>query len=449
MEAGKYNAAYRTLDNISYLQKPRNRFLYYAEKGRMAHLMGLYDSSNNLLNEADRIAEVRFRGAGEKLTGTLLNPMMQTYYGEPFERFMLHYYKALNYSYLGDVENALVEARRISLAINDQMDAKNEKDNKYSRDAFSLNLQGIIYEMAGDMNNAFIAYRNAAETYLSQKNNTWYGVEIPTQLKYDLLRTAHLNGFSGELQRFENLFNTTWRSADASEGGELILFLENGQAPVKQEENLMFALVKGEGGGFHFSDPTGSFTIPIDVARYNNGNSDIGDLRTFRVALPKYFITSPNLEPRKIQVNERDFRPEIVEDINTIALETMRENRVKDITNALTRLLAKKVAEAAAREAGKAIAKDTKDGDSEEVKKKKERNAEAVGDAVGLIFQALALASEKADTRNWQSLPAYIQYVRIPLQKGPNKISIQSSAGSGAKTFEVVGNGRLQLMNIN
>jgi hypothetical protein len=26
-------------------------------------------------------------------------------------------------------------------------------------------------------------------------------------------------------------------------------------------------------------------------------------------------------------------------------------------------------------------------------------------------------ATEKADTRNWQSLPAYIHYVRVPLQK--------------------------------
>ncbi len=78
MEAGRYNAAYRTLDNISYLKKPRNQFLYYAEKGRMAHLMGLYDSSNNLLNEADNIAEIRFKSVGDKITGTLLNNL-QTY----------------------------------------------------------------------------------------------------------------------------------------------------------------------------------------------------------------------------------------------------------------------------------------------------------------------------------------------------------------------------------
>lgn len=45
-----------------------------------------------------------------------------------------------------------------------------------------MNLQGIIYEMGGDINNAFIAYRNAADVYL-QSNDTYYGVELPGQLK--------------------------------------------------------------------------------------------------------------------------------------------------------------------------------------------------------------------------------------------------------------------------
>src|SRR5690606_28269502 len=115
----------------------------------------------------------------------------------------------------------------------------------------------------------------------------------------------------------------------------------------------------------------------------------------------------------------------------------------------LTRLLVKKIAEAGAREAGKAMAKDKKNDDSEEEKKRKEKNAEAVGDAVGLIFQAFSFISEKADTRNWQSLPAYIQYVRIPLSKGANKITVQLPGGRQEKTIEVQGRGGLQVMNLN
>src|SRR5690606_8637167 len=106
--------------------------------------------------------------------------------------------------------------------------------------------------------------------------------------------------------------------------------------------------------------------------------------------------------------------------INTIAFQTMKENRVKDITAALTRLAIKKIAEAGVRAGSKAVANNRKRGKEEtpEEKKQREENTEAVAAAVGLVFQAFSLAAEKADTRNWQSLPAYIQYVRIPLQKG-------------------------------
>ncbi|HRE50118.1 MAG TPA: hypothetical protein PK339_01765 [Flavitalea sp.] len=453
MEAGRYSAASRVLDNIKFLHRPRNQFLYYAEKGRMAHLMGLYDSSNYLLNEADRIAETRFKNTGDLIAGNLLNPMMQTYRGEAFERFMLHYYKALNYSYLGDAENALVEARRISIATNEQMDRTRERDNRFSRDAFSLNIQGMIYEAAGDLNNAFIAYRNASETYLSHPDNTWYGVRIPSQLQKDLIRTAHQNGFTGIADRFERQWNISYQPTPAPEGGELVLFIETGKAPVKEEENLFFTLLKGEGGSFYFADPAGNFQIPFDLNRYNTNNVDIGDLRTFRVALPRYSAVSPRVETASVTINGMGYTPELAEDINTIAFQTMRENRIKDITEALTRLAIKKIAEAGLRAGGKAIANNKKGQDKAETpdeKKKQEEKAEAVGAAMGLIFQAFSLAAEKADTRNWQSLPAHIQYIRAPLQKGVNKISVQlPGARNITRTLEVEGKGGLQFVNIH
>lgn len=357
---------------------------------------------------------------------------------------MLHYYKALNYTYLGRTEEALVEARRISLATNDQMDQTNEKENRYSRDAFSLNLQGIIYESAGDMNNAFISYRNAVETYLTQKDSTWYGVTIPQQLKEDLLRTAHANGFNTEQERFEKIFGMAYDPSRTPEGGSLVVFMESGRAPVKEEENLFFSLVKGAGGAFFFTDPTGAFNIPFDVARYNNNSTDIGDLRTFRVALPKYMVTSSTPSDGIISLNEQRYQPEMVQNINAVAIETMKERRLKDITAALTRLAIKKLAESGARAASESIAKSNSKKKDEN---KKEENAEAVGAAVGLLFQALAFASEKADTRNWQSLPAFIEYTRIPLQKGPNKLSIVQKGYASPKVLEVEGTGGLQVRN--
>ncbi|MEI9808406.1 MAG: hypothetical protein WDO16_11350 [Bacteroidota bacterium] len=63
-------------------------------------------------------------------------------------------------------------------------------------------LQGMIYEKNGDINNAFIAYRNAVDVFV-KNNNSYYGIRMPEQLKKDLLRTASQNGFVDEISRYE------------------------------------------------------------------------------------------------------------------------------------------------------------------------------------------------------------------------------------------------------
>lgn len=67
-------------------------------------------------------------------------------------------------------------------------------------------------------------------------------------------------------------------------------------------------------------------------------------------------------------------------------------------------------------------------------------------------MQLYSLLSEKADTRNWQTLPAQICYARIPLQRGENTISITMKTSNGAdetKTIKINGNGRLQFYNFS
>jgi uncharacterized protein len=59
------------------------------------------------------------------------------------------------------------------------------------------------------------------------------------------------------------------------------------------------------------------------------------------------------------------------------------------------------------------------------------------------IFNAI---NEKADTRNWQSLPAFVSYVRIPLQAGENTINI--STNDATKTIKVNGGKGLQMIGI-
>ena len=56
-------------------------------------------------------------------------------------------------------------------------------------------------------------------------------------------------------------------------------------------------------------------------------------------------------------------------------------------------------------------------------------------------------ATEKAGTRNWQTLPGQIQFVRIPLKKGINTISVTSNDGTTHK-IEVEGDGQMVFKNV-
>jgi uncharacterized protein len=432
MVNGDYKSASVSLDKNKLLRAKRNRLLFLLEKGKLAHLMKNYDSSNYYFNEADLYMEDARTSVGDVALGTLLNPMMQSYKGEAFEKFMIHYYKTLNYLSLDLPADALVEARRISLKSFALQDKTNDNANRYSDDAFSLILQGLIYERNRDVNNAFISYRNAADIYLAN-NNAWYGVNMPSQLKTDLLRTANENGFTGELERYEALFGQKFTPAESGSGGEVVIFWENGLAPVKREQNFFFSLTKDAFGNFSFVDPTGTFSVPFDYTAGVNGSElRVEDLRSIRVAFPRYEEQPVYYSDASISVNNQLYSFEKAENINALAFATLKERFIKDMSLTLSRLAVKKLAEAAARPK-----KDDKNKDEKE--------------ALALAIQLFSLASEKADTRNWQSLPHTIYYTRIPLERGTNLLKFNASGSSGARQsfdLELEGKGSLQFRNL-
>lgn len=437
LNKGDYKTASAILDQNSFLQKPRNQTLYLAEKGRIEHLQGNYKESNFYLNQADNITEDQTKTVSDAVKGTLLNPMMQVYKMQDFEKFMIHFYKALNYCSLNNMEDAIVEARRITLHNNQLNDIKGAA-KIYNSDPFSLMVQGFLYEKNKDINNAFISYRNAANIFASQKDNTWLNTPIPNQLKKDVVRTAAWMGFKDEQQHFETMFNEVY-TKDTSSGGSLIIFWEHGKAPVKEEQNIILTLVKNQGGLLTYQDENGTYGIPIPVNLNQSETIGLGSIQTFRIALPKYSIITSNDVAASVSINGATLTMQPVMNINSIAKEVMKENRKRDIINALTRLVAKKAIEIGAKESAKAIVKNNDTSDD------KGENADDIGAIVGAAFQAYSFFSEKADTRNWQTLPSGIEFVKVPLQQGINKIEITIAGSSIKKSFYVTGNGSMQL----
>jgi hypothetical protein len=431
--AGNYPQAEKDLDNNGLIQKPRNKLLFLMEKGRIAHLRGQYALSNQYFNNADQLLDSgSLNGVADAAVGVLLNSMSQTYKGEDFEKFMVHYYKALNYLYLNNTEDAIVEARRITLQAQEQGDKFNNKDNRYSNDAFSLMLQGMLYEKNNDVNNAFISYRNAAEIYLKSPDQTFYGTPMPFTLKQDVIRTAKLNGFTTEADQFETTFGIQYKPEKPSDGGELILFWENGLAPVKTQVDLFFSLVRHSDGGLFFVDGAG-IEVPFNYSGDRN-RVNLKSVESMRVAFPKYVAQEPYYLSGSVNVNDEQIPLIKAEDINELAFKTLQQRTLKEMGKVLSRLAVKKIAEYSLRAAAT-----TSDG-----------KTNGILEGLGYGVQLYSLLSEKADTRNWQSLPAYISYARVPLQKGSNKVTIALKNPQGGienKVIEIQGNGGTQFYN--
>ncbi len=166
----------------------KSRVLYGMDRGMTLQLAGDYQQSNDVLEQAEEeLDRLYTRSIRTESLAFMTNDTALPYEGDPYEQVMINVLKALNYASLNQWQDALVEARRIDHRLNVLADRTKDKA-AYRDDGFARYLSGILYESAGDMNNAFIAYRKAYETF--EATRAWTRTGVPAQLRADLLRTA-------------------------------------------------------------------------------------------------------------------------------------------------------------------------------------------------------------------------------------------------------------------
>jgi len=75
-------------------------------------------------------------------------------------------------------------------------------------------------------------------------------------------------------------------------------------------------------------------------------------------------------------------------------------------------------------------------------KKALEALADEQDEGLGTLINIVNTITEKADTRNWQTLPYSISYARIPLHEGLNEITLKTSSpqlGAKNQIFRFIG----------
>lgn len=390
----------------SYLNKKKkaatgkNKLLYNLNMGTLCWLEGKSEESNTYFNTADLIGEDYRTKLSDVAVSYLTNPMNATYKGEDFEMVLLHYYKALNYLDLGNYESAIVECKRINIQLN-KLNDKYKSKNRYEVDAFAYLLTGLIYDAAKEYNDAFVAYRNAVEAYENYYSKL-FGIDVPLQLKKDLIRAAYYTGFQDQVEFYQKKFNLYDDLKTIKNNGELVFFWNNGLGPVKSENSINFTLVRGQGGYVTFVNKDYGLNIPVflpqnDTARH----SALSQLELIRVAFPSYQERRLLFNKAQLIAEGKSFNLETVENINDIAFKSLKDRMLREIGEAVTRVALKKT--------------------EEYLLKKKNKDLGAV---VGIVNAV----TEKADTRNWQTLPYAIHYTRLSLPEGEHDIQFKASS---------------------
>ena len=381
-----------------------NSVLFNLEVGLLAHYGEQYAESNEMFLAAERkMEELYTKSISTEVGAALVNDNLLPYEGEDFEKVFVNLFLALNFAQMGEVEEALVEARKVDLKLKEYSRQYEEK-NTYKQDAFIRYVMGALYEASGELNDAFISYRKAYEGYIEYAG--YYGTPCPSFLKDDLVRTAGLLGFTDERQKFEQLFGISYTEPEAKEGS-LLMIIHSGRGPLKVENKIRVSIADKD-----------------------------GVIHTFTVALPKFAPRRRGIPhyTASIQSSGHVMRisAELAEDVTEIARKSLEDRLGMVYLKAGGRAVLKFLA------AEKAKSEWKKEGD------------EWGNLAKSILIDAAVIASEQADTRTWRSLPAQMLMIRAHLPPGTH--TLQLSSDDPSRTVSVgevtIAPGAIQLLVI-
>jgi uncharacterized protein len=234
-----------------------------------------------------------------------------------------------------------------------------------------------------------------------------FHVKIPEQLKRDLLNTAWWTGFVEEFDIFKTKFGMTDYKAVTPEA-ELVFFWHNGLAPVKSEWNINFVLDHRSGNTVVFTNQNLGLSFPFKL-KDDKERSDLSRIEVLRVAYPRYIERDLYFRNAIISLDSAEYPLEISENISEIAFYSLRQRMMLEFSKGLLR-------------AG--------------LKKATEHSLKKEDDRLGALIGVVNAMTEKADTRNWQTLPHSIYYSRIPLKEGANQVQFTIDPGGAPISYK-------------
>ncbi|HSL68786.1 MAG TPA: hypothetical protein VK864_01025 [Longimicrobiales bacterium] len=421
---------------------PTDDLLRLLYRGVVAYHAGHYDSSGTYLDRAAQLVEERqvFRISREA-AALITNDRALPWQPLTTERLLLPYYAALSYVRRNDLNEAAVEARRLSHAL----EALDEKPGAVTARlrGFLRYFAGAVFEAAGATNDAAVAYRNARRL----------------------------------------LGDSIVPVAAATDSGDVIVLLEEGFVAHRIEQSVTIALAHDEadwllGDDQKRRDATASTVAARALAQvlspaavYNVGPR-VGKQHWFIPAPERTQEPKPECKTEKADSaaaqeedaksddcdhdHDRDFyilrlawpayhavsKPTLharvaLPDSSSLEMPwfvSVSDAVVNDFTADRGRILARSIARAAAKFA---LTK----GAQESAGKKNED----LGRALGAIANVSGALLDQADTRSWTLLPGGIGLARVRLPAGRHRLALDIDGGNSSTSRRRLDLGEVQV----
>ncbi len=334
-------------------QEGKDQLLYMLDYGIALHEAGDYEKSNEILIQADQLAEVKDYTSLSREAGSLfLSESLIQYKSERFENILINVYLALNFTLLGDYENALVECRRI-----DNKLYKQKLENEDPRKSFFARyLSAMIWEAQGKWDSAYIDYQNA---YNINPGLSYLGKDL-IRSAWRARRNRDLKDWLDQYPHYE-LANI---KKETRSTGELVFLYQQGWIPRKRPRPE-------------------NFRFPYLVPHYAKFNQAV------------------------IEVNgEKKTPTHMLYDVGQEATRTLNAD--------YSYLVAKKVAGFIAKEVA-----------ADQIRQRNE--------ALGALALIAMHATDRADLRQWSTLPDSFQISKIHLPPGEHAIKIYAQGPAGER----------------
>lgn len=371
----QYDVALQDIEKQS--SSKTEQVLYLLNKGMVLRMKRDFAGSNLAFETAKAEMERLYAASvSENALSFIVNDATVSYAGDDYEQVLVHLYMALNYLELGQPDAARVEALQVDVKLREI--GEKAPENKFTEDAFSRYLTGLIYEDRGEWSDAMISYRQAYEAYKNYQRD--YSMSMPTMLKYDLLRLAKRQGLKDEFAKFKKEFGIEQSPVPANmpEEGELVFVLNNGLVPIKREKSI------------NSLDPASGTMV--------------------RIALPYYESRVNDVAAARIIVADKQAPAELMEDVESIAKSSLDTHMPAIIARSVARAVVKVAASKGARHA---------------VNNGNNNDAAMAGLLGAMAVQVAAFATERADTRSWLTLPANIHLARLSLPPGSYNVRVE------------------------